>query len=64
MWRASIHKVFFFSLQGQTLLHVPGKMLVQIKYNEQQKYVKLDCIEGRFDFMQFQVKGFFFFLLI
>ncbi len=35
-------------------------MLVQIKYNEQQKYVKLDCIEGRFDFMQFHLKGFFF----
>ncbi len=34
-------------------------MLVKIKYNEQQKYVKLDCIEGKFDFMQFHLKRFF-----
>ncbi|XP_055049558.1 uncharacterized protein [Misgurnus anguillicaudatus] len=31
-------------------------MLVQIKYKQQQKYVKLDSIEGRFDFMQFHAK--------
>ncbi|XP_056104256.1 uncharacterized protein LOC130083216 [Rhinichthys klamathensis goyatoka] len=31
-------------------------MLVQVKYSEQQKYVKLDCIEGRFDFMLFHLK--------
>ncbi|XP_073689424.1 uncharacterized protein [Garra rufa] len=31
-------------------------MLVQVKYGEQQKYVKLDCIEGQFDFLQFHLK--------
>ncbi|XP_051979219.1 uncharacterized protein LOC127640609 isoform X1 [Xyrauchen texanus] len=31
-------------------------MLVQVKYSEQQKYVKLDCIDGRFDFMLFNLK--------
>ncbi|XP_029627067.1 uncharacterized protein LOC115205346 isoform X1 [Salmo trutta] len=37
----------------QTSLHVSVKMLVQVKYSQQQKYVKLDEDEGRFDFMQF-----------
>ncbi|XP_028441533.1 uncharacterized protein LOC114560391 [Perca flavescens] len=31
-------------------------MLVQVKYSQQQKYVKLDEDEGRFDFMQFHEK--------
>lgn len=35
----------------------PVKMLVQVKFGQLQKYVKLDCIEGRFDFMQFHEKG-------
>ncbi|XP_029612049.1 uncharacterized protein LOC115195869 isoform X2 [Salmo trutta] len=36
---------------SHAVLHV--KMLVQVKYSQQQKYVKLDEDEGRFDFMQF-----------
>ncbi|XP_031134466.1 uncharacterized protein LOC116035515 [Sander lucioperca] len=40
----------------QTSLHVSVKMLVQVKYSQQQKYVKLDEDEGRFDFMQFHEK--------
>ncbi|XP_053098319.1 uncharacterized protein LOC128317065 [Pangasianodon hypophthalmus] len=32
------------------------KMLVQVNYGEQQKYVKLDRIEGLFDFHQFHLK--------
>ncbi|XP_061752442.1 uncharacterized protein LOC133550479 [Nerophis ophidion] len=32
------------------------KMLVQVKYNQQQKYVKLDDVEGQFDFLQFHGK--------
>ncbi|XP_061752434.1 class I histocompatibility antigen, F10 alpha chain-like [Nerophis ophidion] len=32
------------------------KMLVQVKYNQQQKYVKLDDVEGQFDFIQFHGK--------
>jgi len=35
---------------------VKKQMLVQVKYSEQQKYVKLDCIEGRVDFMRFHLK--------
>ncbi|XP_061749766.1 uncharacterized protein LOC133548848 [Nerophis ophidion] len=31
-------------------------MLVQVKYNQQQKYVKLDDVEGQFDFLQFHEK--------
>ncbi|XP_050984428.1 uncharacterized protein LOC127176683 [Labeo rohita] len=31
-------------------------MLVQVKYGEQQKYVKLDSTEGQFDFLQFHLK--------
>lgn len=41
----------------QTSLHVSVKMLVQVKYSQQQKYVKLDEDEGRFDFMQFHENG-------
>ncbi|XP_029572841.1 uncharacterized protein LOC115164463 isoform X3 [Salmo trutta] len=33
-------------------------MLVQVKYSQQQKYVKLDEDEGRFDFMQFHENEF------
>lgn len=29
----------------------------QVKYSQQQKYVKLDEDEGRFDFMQFHENG-------
>ncbi|KAJ8398306.1 hypothetical protein AAFF_G00428760 [Aldrovandia affinis] len=32
-------------------------MLVQVKYKQLQKYVKLDEVEGRFDFLQFHDKG-------
>lgn len=32
-------------------------MLVQVKYSQQQKYVKLDEDEGLFDFLQFHEKG-------
>ncbi|XP_029587231.1 uncharacterized protein LOC115173364 isoform X3 [Salmo trutta] len=42
----------------QTSLHVSVKMLVQVKYSQQQKYVKLDEDEGRFDFMQFHENEF------
>ncbi|KAL7386319.1 hypothetical protein ABVT39_006574 [Epinephelus coioides] len=31
-------------------------MLVQVKYSQQQKYVKLDEVEGQFDFLHFHVK--------
>ncbi|XP_061752540.1 uncharacterized protein LOC133550630 [Nerophis ophidion] len=31
-------------------------MPVQVKYNQQQKYVKLDDVEGQFDFLQFHEK--------
>ncbi|XP_038586466.1 uncharacterized protein LOC119911613 isoform X2 [Micropterus salmoides] len=31
-------------------------MLVQVKYKQQQKYVKLDEVDGRFDFLQFHEK--------
>lgn len=34
-------------------------MLVQVRYCQQQKYVKLDEDEGQFDFMQFHEKGLF-----
>ncbi|KAJ8391952.1 hypothetical protein AAFF_G00084230 [Aldrovandia affinis] len=33
-------------------------MLVQVKYKQLQKYVKLDEVEGRFDFLQFHDKEF------
>ncbi|XP_029620046.1 uncharacterized protein LOC115201000 [Salmo trutta] len=42
----------------QTSLHVSVKMLVQVKYSQQQKYVKLDEDEGRFDCMQFHENEF------
>ena len=32
-------------------------MLVQVKYNQQQKYVKLDEVGGQYDFLQFHEKG-------
>ncbi|CAL8340171.1 unnamed protein product [Boreogadus saida] len=32
------------------------KMLVQVRYGQQQKYVKLEEDEGRFDFLQFHEK--------
>lgn len=41
----------------KTFLRVSVKMLVQVKYNQQQKYVKLDEVEGQFDFMHFHEKG-------
>ncbi|XP_029612051.1 uncharacterized protein LOC115195869 isoform X4 [Salmo trutta] len=41
---------------SHAVLHV--KMLVQVKYSQQQKYVKLDEDEGRFDFMQFHENEF------
>jgi hypothetical protein len=44
-------------LPCQTSLHVSEKILVQVKYGQQQKYVKLDEDEGRFDFRQFHEKG-------
>lgn len=45
------------NLLCQTFLHVSVKMLVQVKHIQQQKYVKLDEVEGRFDFLQFHEKG-------
>ena len=32
-------------------------MLVQVKYRQLQKYVKLDEVEGWFDFLQFHEQG-------
>ena len=58
-WCNTVDLVFPLNvyLLCQTSLHVSVKMLVQVKYSQQQKYVKLDEDEGRFDFMQFHEKG-------
>ncbi|XP_026012704.1 uncharacterized protein LOC113015024 isoform X3 [Astatotilapia calliptera] len=40
------------------LLFYPSKMLVQVRYCQQQKYVKLEEVDGRFEFMQFHEKEF------
>lgn len=46
------------------LLFYPSKMLVQVRYCQQQKYVKLEEVDGRFEFMQFHEKGLFISYLI
>lgn len=35
-------------------------MLVQVRYNQQQKYVKVDDVDGQLDFIEFHKKGLFF----
>lgn len=41
----------------QTFLNVSVKMLVQVKYSQQQKYVQLNEVEEWFGFLQFHEKG-------
>ncbi|CAL8337573.1 unnamed protein product [Boreogadus saida] len=52
-WRQR-RQVWTFSTT-HAILHI--KMLVQVRYGQQQKYVKLEEDEGRFDFLQFHEKG-------
>lgn len=42
------------NLLYQTFLYVLVKMLV--KYNQQQNYIKLDALEGQFEFLKFHEK--------
>lgn len=46
------------------LLFCLSKMLLQVRYCQQQKYVKLEEVDGRFEFMQFHEKGLFISYLI